>query len=97
MIYNIHFHGHVLWYLKLMFEYSVRRGRAADWDDPAWSMLGQGGYGDGARWHLSIAVQHNDLELAEWVPRARSKCEPASRGREDVAAADDARRGDAPR
>ncbi len=66
VIYNIHFHGHVLWYLKLMHEYSVRRGRAADWDDPAWSMLGQGGYGDGARWHLSIAVQHNDLELAEW-------------------------------
>ena len=29
-------------------------------------MLGQGGYGDGARWHLWIAVQHNDLELAEW-------------------------------
>ena len=66
VIYNIHFHGNVLWYLKLMYEYSVKRGRAADWDDPAWSMLGQGGYGDGARWHLWIALQRNDLQLAEW-------------------------------
>jgi uncharacterized protein len=66
VVYNIHFHGRVLWYLKLMYEYSVRRGRAADWDDPAWSMLGQGGYGDGARWHLWIAERENDVELAEW-------------------------------
>ena len=66
VIYNIHFHGNVLWYLKLMHEYSVRRGRAADWDDPEWSMLSQGGYGSGARWHLWIALDHNDLELAEW-------------------------------
>ena len=66
VIYNIHFHGNVLWYLKLMHEYSVRRGRAADWDDPEWSMLSQGGYGSGARWHLWIAVENNDLELAEW-------------------------------
>ena len=49
-----------------MHEYSVRRGRAADWDDPEWSMLSQGGYGSGARWHLWIAVENDDLELAEW-------------------------------
>lgn len=66
VLYNIHFHGRVLWYLKLMYEYSVRRGRAADWDDPEWHMLGQGGYGSGARWHLWIAERNNDLELAEW-------------------------------
>ena len=66
VIYNIHFHGRVLWYLKLMYEYSVRRGRASDWDDPEWQMLGQGGYGSGARWHLWIAIDNNDLELAEW-------------------------------
>src|SRR4029077_16514676 len=65
VIYNIHFHGNVLWYLKLMYEDSVRRGRAADWDDPEWSMLSQGGYGSGARWHLWIAIENNDLELAE--------------------------------
>ena len=29
-------------------------------------MLGCGGYGSGARWHLDIAVGHNDLELAKW-------------------------------
>src|SRR5262249_43414128 len=37
------------------------------WDDLEWSMLGMGGYGSGARWHLNVAVDHNDLELAEWV------------------------------
>jgi ankyrin repeat protein len=29
-------------------------------------MLDMGGYGTGARWHLDIAVEHNDLALAEW-------------------------------
>ncbi|HSL72156.1 MAG TPA: ankyrin repeat domain-containing protein, partial [Longimicrobiales bacterium] len=67
VIYNIHFHGHVLWFLKLMHTYALRRGRAADWQDPEWSMLDMGGYGSGARWHLDLAVKHNDLELAEWA------------------------------
>jgi ankyrin repeat protein len=67
VIYDIHFHGDVLWFLKLMYEYSVKAGRKADWDDPNWSMLDMGGYGDGARWHLDIAIAKNDLELAEWV------------------------------
>ncbi|HEV8445414.1 MAG TPA: ankyrin repeat domain-containing protein [Gemmatimonadaceae bacterium] len=66
VVYNIHFHGNVLWYLKLMHEYSLRRGRAADWDDPEWMMLAQGGYGSGARWHLWIAEKNDDLELAAW-------------------------------
>ena len=30
-------------------------------------MLGMHDYGSGARWHLNVAVEHNDLELAEWV------------------------------
>ena len=29
-------------------------------------MLDMGGYGSGARWYLDIAVEHNDLALAEW-------------------------------
>ncbi len=66
VIYNIHFQGNVLWWVKLMHEFSVKAGRAADWDDPEWHMLDQGGYGTGARWHLRLAVQHNDLELANW-------------------------------
>lgn len=66
VIYNIHFHGRVLWWLKLMHEYSVKAGRAADWADPEWRMLAMGGYGSGARWHLRIAIEHDDRELAEW-------------------------------
>jgi ankyrin repeat protein len=67
VVYNMGFHGNVLWFLKLIHEESVRRGRQADWDDPSWSMLDMGGYGNGARWHLDIAVKNNDLELAEWI------------------------------
>lgn len=66
VIYNIHFHGKVLWWLKLMYEFSAKAGRQADWDDPEWSMLNQGGYGSGARWHLRTAVEKNDIELTEW-------------------------------
>jgi len=66
VIYNIHFQGKILWWLKLMYEFSLKAGRSADWDDPEWHMLDQGGYGSGARWHLRIAVEKNDLELAEW-------------------------------
>ena len=67
VIYNIAFHGKVLWWLKLMYEYSVKAGHRADWDDPNWSMLDMGAYGHGAGWHLPIAIRNNDLELAEWV------------------------------
>ena len=67
VVYNIHFHGDVRWFLKLIYEFSVKAGRKADWDDPNWSMLDMGGYGNGARWHLDIAIGNNDLELAEWV------------------------------
>jgi ankyrin repeat protein len=66
VIYNIGFHGKVLWWLKLMYEFSVRAGRQADWADPEWHMLDMGGYGSGARWHLRIAVENDDLELADW-------------------------------
>lgn len=66
VVYNIHFHGKILWYMELMYEFSVKAGRKTDWDDPEWRMLDMGGYGSGARWRLWIAVQRNDLELAEW-------------------------------
>ena len=67
VIYNIHFHGKILWWVKLMHEFSMKAGRRADWDDPEWHMLDQGGYGSGARWHLRTAVEKNDIELAEWL------------------------------
>ena len=64
--YNIHFNGKVLWFLQAIYDHCVRTGRAKDWDDPEWHMLDAGGYGTGARWFLDIAVEHNDLALAEW-------------------------------
>jgi uncharacterized protein len=66
VVYNIHFNGKVLWYLKLIYEHAHRTGRAADWADPEWRMLSAGGYGTGARWFLDAAVEHNDVELTEW-------------------------------
>jgi ankyrin repeat protein len=64
--YNIHFNGKVLWYLELVYAHTHRTGRGADWDAPEWRMFDQGGYGTGAHWHLAIAIEHNDLALAEW-------------------------------
>jgi uncharacterized protein len=66
VVYNIHFRGDVLWFLRLIYERSVALGRKADWDDPDWRMLDMGGYGSGAYWHLNIAVRHNNVELADW-------------------------------
>jgi len=66
VVYNIHFRGRVLWFLKLMHARSIALGRDADWADPSWSMLAMGNYGNGARWHLDIALEHDDLELAAW-------------------------------
>jgi ankyrin repeat protein len=67
VLYNIHFHGKVLWFLKLMYAQAVKLGRQADWSNPDWPMLGMGGYGNGARFLLSLAINKNDLELADWL------------------------------
>jgi ankyrin repeat protein len=53
----------VLWWLKLIH---ARTGHNAEWADPEWTMLHEGGYGTGARWYLDIAVEHDNAELAEW-------------------------------
>jgi ankyrin repeat protein len=66
VVYNIHFHAKVMWFMRLMHEFSATPERQAAWADPEWEMVGMGGYGTGARWHLWIAIQHNDVELAEW-------------------------------
>ena len=66
VVYDIHFRGDVLWFLELAYEFSVKRGREADWKHPDWPMLDMGGYGNGARWHLWIAVKHGDVALARW-------------------------------
>ncbi|MBA2306257.1 MAG: ankyrin repeat domain-containing protein [Acidobacteria bacterium] len=66
VIYNIHFRGKALWFLELIYEHARRSGRTVDWADPEWQMLSAGGYGTGARWLLDAAVEHNDVQLAEW-------------------------------
>jgi ankyrin repeat protein len=64
--YNIHFHGRALWFLKLIYEHSAKTGQMAEWKDPSWSMIGMGGFGEGARYFLKIAIDHGDVALAEW-------------------------------
>ncbi len=84
VIYNIHFKGDVLWYLELIYEHTQRIGRAADWADPEWHMLSAGGYGTGARWFLEAAVEHDNVQLAEWCLShgANPNTAPARGGRE---------------
>lgn len=69
VIYNLGFKADYLWYLPLIRERSIQLGRAADWEDPEWTMLGQGPYGTGARWMLEHAIRRGDTALAEWCLR----------------------------
>ena len=69
VFYNTHFRGDILWFLKLVHHHSVRLGRASDWKDPEWGMIDMGAYGKGAGYFLTIAVTHNNLELADWLLR----------------------------
>lgn len=66
VIYNISFGPDVLWYLQRAYDRSLELGRGAVWDDPEWQMIGMGGYGSGARWHLELAIERGDLGLAQW-------------------------------
>jgi len=67
VLYNTHFRGDVLWWLKLTWEYVVAAGRQQDWADPELPIFDMGGYGTGARFLLWIAIQKNDRALAEWL------------------------------
>ena len=102
VLYNIHFNRNVLWFLKTIYAHCMTTGRAADWTDPEWPMLGMGGYGSGARFLLNVAIEHDDLPLAEWClthganpdapapPRAREQRSlltlALSSGRSEIAA-----------
>ena len=66
VVYNLGFHSEYLWWLPLIYERSVVRGRIADWQDPEWRMLDMGGYGCGARWLLDHAIEHDKTDLAAW-------------------------------
>lgn len=80
VVYNIHFRGDALWFLRLIYDRSVALGRKRDWDDGQWRMLDMGSYGSGARWHLDLAIRDNDVELAEWclVHGASANAAPAT-------------------
>jgi uncharacterized protein len=83
VLYNIGFNGNVVWFLETIYAHSVQTGRGSDWTDPEWPMLGMGGYGSGARWHLNVAIDHNDLKLAEWcLTHGANPNAPAPRGRD---------------
>lgn len=67
VLYDTHFHGHILWWLKLVYAQTLKDSRKEAWDDPEWTMLDMGGYGPGAYFILSAALENDDLELAEWA------------------------------
>jgi ankyrin repeat protein len=67
VLYNTHFSGDVLWWLELVYKYTLHTPRNAAWHDPDWSMLDMGGYGSGARFLLETAVKKHDMRLAEWL------------------------------
>jgi ankyrin repeat protein len=67
VLYNTHFSGDVLWWLKLIHAHTMKTEQRTAWDDPEWSMLDMGGYGSGARFLLWVAMEKNDLNLAAWL------------------------------
>ena len=56
-----------VWLLELMYQRSLALGRADEWKDPEWKMLGMGAYGSGAWYLLSQAMNVNALRLAGWA------------------------------
>jgi ankyrin repeat protein len=67
VLYNTHFSGDVLWWLKLVHARTQDAERGRAWRDPDWRMFDMGAYGSGARYLLWIAIQKDDAALAEWV------------------------------
>jgi ankyrin repeat protein len=67
VLYNTHFSGDVLWWLRLVYDHSVKIGRGDVWRERNWDMLGMGGYGPGSYFLLKVAIEHDDAVLAEWL------------------------------
>ena len=67
VLYNTHFSGDMLWWLEPTYQRSLATGRKADWDDPHWHMLDMGGYGTGAHFVLKVALENENMALAEWA------------------------------
>jgi ankyrin repeat protein len=82
VLYNTHFSCDMIWWLELTYRHTLKMGRRADWEDPAWSMLNMGGYGPGAYFILNAAVQRDHLALAGWAlehgagPNVRTSSHP---------------------
>ena len=91
VFYNIHFRRDVLRYLRAAYDFTVAKGRKADWDDPEWRMIDMGGYGGGARWLLGDALEHDDLESRRVMLSHGASPNPAlppkRRGRRDSSSA----------
>jgi ankyrin repeat protein len=67
VLYNTHFSTDMVWWLELTYEHDARQGNLSAWQDPAWRMLGMGGYGPGAYFVLHAAIARRNLRLAEWA------------------------------
>ena len=67
VLYNTHFSGDMLWWLRLTYAHADGIGRAADWQDSRWPMFDMGGYGSGARFVLDTAIEKDRMDLAEWA------------------------------
>jgi ankyrin repeat protein len=77
VLYDTHFSGDVLWWLALVYQYTMQTPRAAAWNDPDWPMFDMGGYGSGARFLLETAVEKRDLPLAKWLLERGANPHPA--------------------
>ena len=67
VLYNTHFSCDMVWWLELTYQRSLALGRKADWDDSDWHMLDMGGYGPGAFFILSKAIQRGRFDVLEWA------------------------------
>ncbi|HEY3052405.1 MAG TPA: ankyrin repeat domain-containing protein [Thermoanaerobaculia bacterium] len=67
VLYDTHFSGDMLWWLKLVYKHTIDTPRGAAWKDPEWMMFDAGPYGSGARFLLETAVKKRNMELAQWV------------------------------
>ncbi len=67
VLYNTHFSGDMLWWLDLVYRYTIDTPLGAAWSDPEWKMFDMGGYGSGARFILEFAIKKRKVDLAEWA------------------------------
>lgn len=67
VLYNTFLHNDLLWWLELVYARTARDERAAAWSDPSWAMFDMGGYGNGARFILDVAIRRKNVDLARWA------------------------------